>query len=132
MILMMWSHLYGYYEIRGSANYDISGDTTGMRTILDSFLELKRVGLISYENAAGYPWMSLSLVKSNNGSYHVSDDTWNAEFNMIPVVCSKSDNGEVPVSQVNLLIRISEMLNWELIEEDADENDGDVILYQPK
>jgi hypothetical protein len=128
----MWSHLYGYYEIRGSENYDICDDTEDMRTILDSFHELKRIGLISYENAIGYPWISLSLVKSNKGNYSISSETWNVEFNMIPVVCSKSGNGKVPMSQINLLIRIAEILNWELIEEETDEIDEDIILYQPK
>jgi hypothetical protein len=128
----MWSHLYGYYEIRGSANYDIHDDTEDMRTILDSFPELKRVGLINYENATGYPWINLSLVKSDKGNYHVFNETWDAEFNMIPIVCSKSDSGRVSVAQVKLLIKIASILNWELIEEETDESDDERVLYQPK
>ncbi|RYF48045.1 MAG: hypothetical protein EOO38_10960 [Cytophagaceae bacterium] len=127
----MWSHLYGYYEIRGSAKYDVSADTEGMRTVLDSFSELKRIGLISYENAVGYPWISLSLVKSSNGNYSVSPATSSSEFNLIPVVCSKSVDGRVSTSQVDLLIRIAAMLNWELVEEETDESDEEVILYHP-
>jgi hypothetical protein len=88
--------------------------------------------LISYENAIGYPWISLSLVKSRKGNYSVSSETWNREFNMIPVVCSKSDNGKVPVAQVDVLIRIARILNWELIDEETDESDEKVILYSPK
>jgi hypothetical protein len=127
----MWSHLYGYYEIRGAVDYSIVADTESMLAILDGFSELKRTGLISYENAIGYPWISLSLVKSRKGNYSVSSETWDREFNMIPIVCSKSENGKVPVAQVELLVRIAEILNWELIDEE-DENDEQVILYSPK
>jgi hypothetical protein len=129
---VMWSHIYGYYEIRGAADYSVSSDTEEMRAILAGFPELKQAGLISYENAINYPWISLSLVKSNKGNYAVSADTWNREFNMIPIVCSKSDNGRVPVTQVSLLIKIAEILNWELIDEEEDESDTKVILYSPK
>ena len=127
----MWSHLYGYYEIRGSADYSISADTEDMRTILADFPELKRVGLMSYENALGYPWISLCLAKSSKGSYSVSPETWNTEFNTIPVVCSKSDSGKVPAAQLDLLLRIAALLNWELLEEENDEGEEDVVLYAP-
>jgi hypothetical protein len=128
----MWSHIYGYYEIRGAADYSISVGTEIMLAILDGFSELKRTGLISYENAIGYPWISLSLVKSRNGNYSVAPETWDSEFTMIPIVCSKSENGKVPVAQVELLMRITEILNWELIDEETDESDEKVILYSPK
>lgn len=74
----------------------------------------------------------MSLVKSNKGNYSVSSETWNAEFNMIPIVCSKSDSGKVPSYQVDLLVKIVEILNWELIDEETDESDKEVILYSPK
>jgi hypothetical protein len=128
----MWSHLYGYYEIRGAADYSISVDTEITLAMLDGFSELKRTGLISYENAIGYPWIYLSLVKSRKGNYSVGPETWDSEFNMIPIVCIKSEDGKVPVAQVELLIRIAKILNWELIDEETDESDEKVILYSPK
>ncbi|WP_325133352.1 hypothetical protein [Hymenobacter sp.] len=127
----MWSHIYGYYEIRGAADYSVSSDTEKMRAILAGFPELKQTGLISYENAINYPWISLSLVKSNKGSYAVFAETWNRDFNMISVVCSKSENGKVPASQIDLLIKIAGILNWELIDEETDDNDEKLILYSP-
>ena len=52
-IFIMWSYLYGYYEIRGLADYSISENTETIKMVLDGLPELKRVSLISYENAEG-------------------------------------------------------------------------------
>jgi hypothetical protein len=127
----MWSHLYGYYEIRGAADYSITKDTLEVQAFLDGLPELNRTGLLSYGNAVGYPVINLSLVKSHRGNYAIYPDTWTAEINMMPVVCNKLDDGKVPNEQTRLLIKIAAALNWELIDEDGDTGEEYSVLYVP-
>ncbi|GAA4030593.1 hypothetical protein GCM10022409_13550 [Hymenobacter glaciei] len=127
----MWSNYYDYYEIRASASYGLTADTKQMQTKLDAMPELKRVGLMNYKNAAGYPWIDLLLAKGRAGGFASSNDTWHDEFDMIPIVCSKSENGSVPTSQIAFLVCVAKTLGWELINEEDDAGQEDIIVWKP-
>ncbi|WP_133271892.1 hypothetical protein [Hymenobacter radiodurans] len=127
----MWSNWYKYYEIRSSPTYNSTADTKAIRSVLDSLPELERVGLVNYKNAVGYPWIDLALVKGNNGSFSCSNDTWSDEFNMMSITCSKSEDGKVPDYQVDFLIRLASILNWELIEDENEEDEENIVLWKP-
>lgn len=102
-----------------------------MQIVLDAVPELKRVGLMNYKNAVGYPWVDLVLAKTQSGNFSCSNDTWHDEFNAIPIVCSKAVKGYVPVSQIALLVKLALMLKWELINEEDDAGQENVIMCQP-
>ena len=127
----MWSNYYDYYEIRASESYSITADTKQMQTVLDTMPELERIGLMNYKNAAGYSWVDLVLAKGEKDSFNCSNDTWHDEFNMIPIVCSKSEKGSVPAFQITFLIKIAAMLNWELINEENDGGQENIVLWKP-
>lgn len=99
--------------------------------MLDAMPEVERAGLMIYKDAAGFPWIDLVLAKGQNGNFHCADETWHEEFNMIPIVCSKTESGKVPATQINFLIRIAEKLNWELINEENDAGQEDVLIWKP-
>lgn len=127
----MWSTYYDYYEVRSSGSYDLTADTKQVQAALDAMPELERVGLMNYKNATGYSWIDLVLVKGQNGNFSCSNNTWHDDFNMIPIVCSKSDKGSVPVSQTAFLIKIAAMLNWELVNEENDAGQENIVLWNP-
>ncbi|GAB3834958.1 hypothetical protein [Hymenobacter jeollabukensis] len=127
----MWSDRYSYYEIRASATYSATADTKQIRNVLDALPELQRTGTVSYVNAIGFPWLELSLVTGKDGNFHVFTDTWTEQFNMIPIVCAKSDQGHVPASQLSFLVKLAQLLNWELIWEEDEDGNEDVILWRP-
>ena len=127
----MWSTYYDYYEIRSSGSYGLTADTKQMQAVLDAMPELERVGLMNYKNAMGYSWIDLVLAKGQNGNLSCSNDTWHDEFNMIPIVCSKSAEGSVPASQITFLVKVAAMLNWELVNEENNAGQENIVLWKP-
>ncbi|WP_310393272.1 hypothetical protein [Hymenobacter sp.] len=101
-----------------------------MQTVLDAMPELKRVGLMNYKNATGYPWVDLVLAKVQSGNFSCSNDTWHDEFNTIPIACSKSAEGCVPASQIAFLVKLASTLKWELINEEDDAGQEDVMMWK--
>lgn len=102
-----------------------------MQATLDAMPELKRIGLMNYTNATGYSWIDLLLAKGQAGNFNCSDDTWHDQFNMIPIVCSKSAEGTVPVAQISFLVSIAKTLEWELINEENDAGQEDIVIWKP-
>ena len=128
----MWSNYHDYYEIRASASYILDAETKQIQTLLDAMPELERIGLMNYKNAPRYPWIDLALAKGHNGAFNFSSDTWHDTFNMIPIVCSKSSAGMVPAAQIDFLIRVAKVLNWELINEENDAGQENIVLWKPQ
>jgi hypothetical protein len=103
-----------------------------MQVVLDTMPDLERIGLMNYRNATGFPWMDLVLARAQAGSFSCSNDTWHDGFNLISVVCSKSEIGSVSTTQIALLVKLAKMLNWELINEENDAGQENVIIWKPQ
>jgi hypothetical protein len=128
----MWSNHYDYYRISASANQRLTADTKQIQVVLDAMPDLERIGLMSYRNAMGFPWIDLVLAKAQDGSFSCSNDTWHDEFNLISIVCSKTETGSVSNTQIAFLVRLAQMLNWELINEENDAGQKNVIIWKPQ
>ena len=63
--------------------------------------------------------------------YGGPDRNHSNHFNIIPVVCSKLINGCVPASQLDFLVRLAQLLNWELIDEENEQGEENVVLWSP-
>lgn len=128
----MWSDRYGYYEIRATADYGATANTVATKAVLDKMPELAPDGLMRYKNADGSPWVNLILAMGNQGNFNCFADTQHDEFNMIPIVCFKSEDDRVPAQQLGFFITLAKALSWELIEEENDEGQKDVIIWKPQ
>jgi hypothetical protein len=129
----MWSPYYDGFIIRASAGYDQVADTQKVKSMLDALPELKPVELMRYKNADGYPPLDLLLVKSRNGNYAHCSDTWHDAFNMIQIECAKKESLSGPTAQRAFLIKIAQLLGWELIQEDDDDSDEeDILIWKPQ
>ena len=116
----MWSAFYDYYEIRSSEAYAVYAETAAVQAILSSHPELMKIGEMAYINAVGYPWLQLNLDEGNSYGFGRRGNEWHSSFNIIPIVCSKSEAGLVPASQLDFLCRLAQQLRWELVQEEND------------
>ncbi|UOR05676.1 hypothetical protein MUN82_00920 [Hymenobacter aerilatus] len=128
----MWSDVIDYYEIRSAGPYVGTAKTEVIKAQFDKLPEIQRQGLIEYKGIGNYIGISFCLIKGNNGNYALDHDTWTEEFNMIPIICAKSENGKTPQYHISFLIRLARILNWELINEENDAGEENVILWQPQ
>lgn len=125
----MWSNLYWYYKIRGDKTYNQRMLTSDVLNVLDNTGELQRIDNQEFSNIENFPWISVVAVDSNNGNYAV-DAGYNSEWvNLVAVVGSKSDP-QNEFLYVNMLTRIAEKLNWELILEEDDDGNTDIVLRE--
>ncbi|MBO2011533.1 hypothetical protein [Hymenobacter negativus] len=103
-----------------------------MVDLLDTLPEIERVGLMNYKNVNGFPWIDLTLAKGQAGNFHCFDNTWHEEFNLISVVCSKTENEAVPAAQIIFLIELAKKLGWELVKEENDSSEEtDIVIWKP-
>lgn len=123
----MWSPLYWYYEIRGNNTYSEKLPTDDVLTVLKNTGKLQLTGNQQFCNVVNFPWISVTAVNSDNGSYGRAAD-FNSEWvNLIVIVGSKF-NPENEIRYIGLLTEIAEKINWELILEEDDDDNEDVVL----
>lgn len=128
----MWSNIYDYYELRLTLAYETTVGTNRINAVLANQAELKRKGLLIFHNATGYPWIDLCVVNSKNGNFCCNKDTWVDNCNLIPIVCAKAENGQIPVEQLTFLLKLARLLNWYLIQEENESEEENVILWSPE
>lgn len=123
----MWSHLYWYYEIRGSETYSQRLSTNDVLKVLENTGKLHRRGNQEFCNIENFPWISVVAVNSHNGNYGRDADFNSQWVNLIAIVGSKS-NPENEILYVSMLTEIAEKINWELILEEDDNNNENIVL----
>ena len=127
----MWSDRYYYLNIVSDLKLSSEHRTQDLTAFLCKQPELAQVSEFKYQNSVDFPiFLNIQLLKAS--SYHSwSDaDVSHDATNMIAVVCSKgkSDNYELAM---NLLVRIAQFLNWQLIDEETDDGMENHLLLKP-
>ncbi|WP_343743880.1 hypothetical protein [Chitinophaga sp.] len=121
--------MYWYYELRADNTYSQKMLTSDVLSVLGAMGELRRIGNQQFTNMEGFPWMTVAAVNSSNGNYGREED-FNSEWvTLIAVVGSQADP-ENEAFYVDLLTRIAEKLNWELILEVGSDGNTDVVLRE--
>jgi hypothetical protein len=127
----MWDPLTWYYDIRSDAEYSRELPTDVIIKVLKNTGVLKRTAPQSFTNKDDFPWLDITAIKSNNGNYGHKEDFNSQYCNLIAVVASKS-NPDDEAKYVELLTKVANELNWELILEQDDDGNEDIILNPAK
>ncbi len=117
----MYSHLYGYYKIKYDEHF---GQKLERSFVVECLLEtklFKQKTPQSFENAEGFPWVSIAIVETYNGNYAVHD--LEIPFvTLVIIVCSKGDEDD-QARYVSAFKDVANKLGWRLyLEEDEDGN----------
>lgn len=128
----MWSPYYYYFFIRSDEQYSRSTDTSELSSFIIRDLGLVQEDPVSFNASESLPWLRLTLVRADpkSGNYgRTCHDPWPEKVNLVSLVGSKRSGDRE--SYVALLTRIAELLQWELIEEEDDDENEDVVVWSP-
>ena len=123
----MWSHLYWYFNIRSDKSLSESLFSADIVAVLQKQKALKQTGPQSFVNKEDSSWMEISCVESKNGNYTRNDTDSTEKSNLIVVVASRRHNSAYD-RYTDILIKVSNDLNWELILEEYDHDNEDIII----
>lgn len=105
---------YRYISIIPPCDGADSHDTEPVIAFLATLPRLKQVEAMSFENAAGHPWLSLTILKTFGPNQWADDGTFKPTFNRIELVASE---GEARPWPVELAAEIAAFLEWDVVEE---------------
>jgi hypothetical protein len=123
----MWSNQYWYYNIRSDEIYSDSLSSNKVVGLLENIDILKKKGPQVFINSESFPWIKITCVCSNNGSFAHDDSDKTDRINLITIVASKQ-HPENEQKYIELLKAIADKLKWELVIEEDDDGDQDIKL----
>lgn len=119
----MWSPYYKYYQIRKDNRYSELIKTEIVKSIILDDKTIVPKGNLMFRNRKGLPWISITLIRTENGSYAVDKNTDFKEVNLIEVITSRRPETNEDW-YLKMMRTVSKKLNWEIILEiDDDENE---------
>lgn len=133
----MWSSFYFYFNLRYDAKLSESKPIEVIKSCLKEFEQIQEKQRVSYGNSGDFPWIDLTLLKAKSYNRWVQDDAI-SQCNLVAVVGSKhlehsAETIETRYLQyVDLLKRIADSLNWELIDEETEDGIEDYVVYNPR
>lgn len=111
----MWSSIYKYYQIRKDKQYSEFIDTETISSIILSDENIIQNGNLTFESKKKSPWISITIIKTDDGNYHINKDTYFKKINLIEVITSNGNEKWY----LDLMKKISEKFGWEImLEED--------------
>ncbi len=133
----MYSPFYFYFNLRYDAELSESKPVETIKSWLKEFKQIQETQSVSYENSDHFPWIKITLLNAK------SDDSWAeedsiTECNLIAIVGSKhlyhpTETLEIRYLQyVDLLKKIADLLNWELIDEETEDGIEDYVIYNSR
>ena len=123
----MWSSRYKYYQIRKDKVYSECVDTQVVRSIILENEHIEPDGKLSFKSQEGCPWISMTMIKTEDGNYSVDERTFFEEINLIEVITSRG-NEDNENWYLGLLKVISKKLNWEVRLEQDDEGKEGILI----
>jgi hypothetical protein len=125
----MWSTYEHYFQIRKNKNYSEAIDTKRVKSILESIDGIVSNGKLFYKNKKGFPAISITIVKSQNGNFAVQDkNTYFEEINLIDIQSTKEEAKQDWI--LNLMKTIAKQLNWEVILEEDDDGNEEIVFWE--
>ena len=89
---------------------------------LRSLPELRQSGPIEFCNAAGFPWLCLTLVQADSAGNYSSNGLLQPTFNKVQLICSAGEETLDAVKWYESIAgRIAAFLGWEADDEDNDD-----------
>jgi hypothetical protein len=125
----MYSHVYGYFEIRSNEKYSDRKLTKEVIQVLEETGVLIRHENLSFKNKDGFPWIEITCVDSLNGNYSSNGELLD-ECNLLAIITSKNE-ADSEQKYLDVLKTISAKLEWELILEEDEEGNEDILIYKP-
>jgi hypothetical protein len=125
----MWSNEYFYFEIRFNQTYSHTINSTKLLAFLINEIHLVSDGTDSLIGNPKQPWMNLTIIKASKDGSFTSQNKCPEKVNLISIIGSKSNDF---CKYEEILIKISQWLKWELIEEEDDDGNENVIIWSPK
>jgi len=123
----MWSPYYKYYQIRKDENRSEKLDTKYVKSIIENIGHFQNSGILIYESKKEIPWMTITLIQSNDGNYAIHKTTNFEKINLIEVITSRRPETNEKW-YLGIIRKIARELNWVIIlEEDDDENENILI-----
>lgn len=82
----------------------------------------------TFSNVDLFPWIDISIVRTENGNFCAVDEEEPELANLIAVVTSKRTDQQI---YLVVLTKIAEELNWELILEEDEDGNEEVVIWSP-
>ena len=115
----MWSPYYKYYQIRKDENRSVKLDTKYVKSIIENIGHFENDGTLIYRSNKTSPWMTITLIQSNDGNYSIGKRTNYKNINLIEVITStRPETNES--WYLEILKRIGNELKWEITIENED------------
>jgi hypothetical protein len=133
----MYSPFYFYFNLCYDAYLSESKPVESIKSRLKEFEQIQEKQSVSYRNSDGFPWIDITLLKANSYNNWVQDDSAK-QCNLIAVVGSKHLHHPAETTEtrywqyVDLLKKIADLLNWELIDEETEDGIEDYVVYNPR
>ncbi len=133
----MYSPFYFYFNLRYDAELTESKPVETIKSWLKEFNQIQEKQRVSYENSDHFPWINITLLNAKSDDSWAKDDSI-TECNVIAVeVQSTSITRQRHWKQdilqyVDLLKKIADLLNWELIDEETEDGIEDYVIYSSR
>lgn len=123
----MWSPYYKYYQIIKDKNRSEKIEIEKAKSILSSVEFLEQDGLLIYKNQSGFPWITITLIETDDGNYSVNDTTRFENINLLEVITSRRPETNEQW-YLEILKNLANQLRWQLILEEDDDGKENVLI----
>ncbi|WP_020472934.1 hypothetical protein [Zavarzinella formosa] len=103
-----------YLTIRSDADYSRFTPTAPLVEFVAAISELRQTGPVTFEAAAGQPWVAVILAMCGPDGSYASDGAFVPTINVVELVCSDSAD---PMWYKALASRIAMFLGWSAFED---------------
>lgn len=103
-----------YLIIRGDPDYSRFTATAPLVEFIAAMPEVRQTGPVTFEAAAGQPWVAIVLAVCDPTGNYASDGVFLPRVNMVELVCSGSGD---PAWYDTLAGRIADFLGWSAFED---------------
>lgn len=111
---------YSYWNIRFDSDYSLEVETGKVIDFIQTFPELKQTDKLEFKSQDNYPWGILSLIKCDNrGCFGFGEGHYFDKINLIQIIfADEIDSFDYYYA---LGLKITEEMNWEMIDDEIDE-----------
>ena len=109
-----------YLNVRFDSAYSREVATAKLLDLVQTFPELKQIDKLQFENKEGFPYGIVSLIQCDaQGCFSFNRGDYFENVNLVEFLIP--DTEEAVSHYLKLAKRITEMLQWELVDADTDE-----------
>lgn len=123
----MWSPYYKYYQIKKDKSRSEKVDTKHVKSIIENIGHFENDGILIYKSNKISPWMTITLIQTDDGNYSIHNTTNFKKINLIEVITSRR-----PETNENwyleILKNIANKLKWEITLEEYDDDNENVLI----